>query len=62
MSYVDPGYVSGRDSQGRVDLSEVVAQINSLLAYAKHCDLHRTIHSILAQMNLHRSPQEFTRA
>ena len=50
--------ISADYRQGRVDLPEVADQVNSLLAYAKHCDSHRTIHSILDQMDLRRIPRE----
>lgn len=39
--------------QGKIALAEVQQQVHSLLAYAKHCDAHRTIEGILQRAALY---------
>lgn len=39
--------------QGKIGIAEVQQQVHSLLAYAKHCDAHRTIEGILERAVLH---------
>lgn len=39
--------------QGKIGMAEVRQQVHSLLAYAKHCDAHRTIEGILERATLY---------